>query len=230
MLKFLDPLRDLTFLSVLIRMLLACVCGTMIGLERSAKNRPAGFRTHILVCMGAAIAALTGFFLVEAMNLPADVSRISGQVITGLGFIGAGTIIITKKQTIKGLTTAAGLWTTGIIGISIGSGYFELGILGTFLVLISESWLGKLGSKIIQKRPEYTIEVLYIEKNALDQVLRHCKDVHMTITNLQIISMDHHAEADYAAEINLRGNVDANRLVAQIQLMPGVVSATDIEK
>ena len=230
MLEFLNPLRELTFLSVLIRMLLACVCGTLIGLERSAKNRPAGFRTHILVCIGAAVAALTGFFLVEALGLPADVSRISGQVITGLGFIGAGTIIITKKQTIKGLTTAAGLWTTGIIGISIGSAYFELGILGTLLVLIAESWLGKLGSKMIHKRPEYTIEVLYIEKNALDQVLRRCKDERMTIVSLQIHSMDYHDEADYAAEISLRGNVDANHIVSQIQLMPGVVSATDIEK
>ena len=87
MLNCLDPLRELSFLSVLLRMLLSCLCGALIGLERSAKNRPAGFRTHILVCMGAAVAAITGLYLVQGLGLPADVSRISGSIVTGLGFI-----------------------------------------------------------------------------------------------------------------------------------------------
>ena len=229
MLTFLNPLRELTFLSILLRMLIACLCGTLIGLERSAKNRPAGFRTHILVCMGAAVAATTGIYLVKGLSLPADVTRLSGQIITGLGFIGAGTIIITKKQTIKGLTTAAGLWTTGIIGVAIGSGYFELGIVGTLLVLIAESWLSRVTSKM-QKQPEYTVEVLYNDKDALDHVLRYCKDSHMSITSLQIHSLDNQAAASYAAEIDLRGNADSDVLTAHIQLMPGVVAASDLEK
>ena len=122
MLHFFDPLRNMDFISLLARLLLAVFCGTAIGLERSAKNRPAGFRTHILVCLGGAVAAVTGHFIYLGMGLPADVTRLSGQIITGLGFIGAGTIIVTKTMTIKGLTTAAGLWTTGVIGISLGSG------------------------------------------------------------------------------------------------------------
>ena len=135
MLTILNGLRDLSFWAILVRMLVAVLCGTLIGLERSSKNRPAGFRTHILVCLGAAVASITGLYLYLGLELPADISRISGQVVTGLGFIGAGTIIITKKMTIKGLTTAAGLWTTGVIGLAIGSGYYELGVLGTALVL-----------------------------------------------------------------------------------------------
>lgn len=229
MLNCLDPLRELSFLSVLLRMLLSCLCGALIGLERSAKNRPAGFRTHILVCMGAAVAAITGLYLVQGLGLPADVSRISGSIVTGLGFIGAGTIIITKKLTIKGLTTAAGLWTTGIIGLALGSAYFELGLLGTALVLISETLLGKLGAKI-RHSPEYTVEVLYKDKDALDRVLRRCKDSGMAITNLQIHSMEREHDVDYAAEIRLRGGRKASELVADLQLMPGVVSAVDIEK
>ncbi|MBR6377535.1 MAG: MgtC/SapB family protein [Oscillospiraceae bacterium] len=228
MLHFLDPLRDLSFLSLVIRLLLACLCGTLVGLERSSKNRPAGFRTHILVCLGAAVAAITGTFLYEGLKMPADISRIGGQVITGLGFIGAGSIIITKKLTIKGLTTAAGLWTTGIVGLAIGSGYFELGIIGTALVLFAETQLGKLTGSI-QKRPEFTLEILYNDKTALDQVLRYCKDSHMTITSLQIHTMDDDIGARYVAEVHLRGNRQPAILVNRIQLMPGVVAATDIE-
>ena len=229
MLSFLNPLRELTFLSLVVRMLSACLCGALIGLERSSKNRPAGFRTHILVCLAAAVTAATGTYLFVGLKLPADISRMSGQVITGLGFIGAGSIIITKKMTIKGLTTAAGLWTTGIIGLAFGSGYYELGILGTALTLIAETWLIKIGSSI-QKQSEYTVEVLYNDKTALDQVLRFCKDSSMVITNLQIHSMDTNPDVDYAAEVRLRGKLEARDLVSKIQIMPGIISAVDIEK
>ena len=183
MLSIFDKLREMTFGAVIFRMLIACVCGALIGLERSSKNRTAGFRTHILVCMGAAIAAMTRLYIYLVLKLPADISRISGQVITGLGFIGAGTIVITKRLTIKGLTTAAGLWTTGIIGLGIGSGYYEIGIIGTALVLLTETWLGRVSSSI-KGHPEYAIELLYNEKTSLDQVLRFCKDHRMAIVNL----------------------------------------------
>ena len=228
MLSFLYPLRELTFLSIVLRLLLACVCGTLVGLERSSKNRPAGFRTHILVCLGAAVTAITGIYLYVGLRLPADISRIGGQIITGLGFIGAGSIIITKKLTIKGLTTAAGLWTTGIVGLAVGSGYFELGILGTALILISETLLGRLTSHL-RRRPEFTIEVLYNDKDALDEVLRFCKDSGMSILRLHIQSLDENPEADYSADVVLRGNRRPVDLVSQIQVMSGVVSALDIE-
>ena len=97
MLTFLDGLRGIDLLSVFIRMVLSCLCGATVGLERSAKNRPAGFRTHILVCLGAMVASLTGLYLYLEALMPSDISRISGQVISGLGFIGAGTIIVTKS-------------------------------------------------------------------------------------------------------------------------------------
>ncbi len=110
MLHLFDTLRNLNFISLLTQLLLAVFCGAAIGLERSAKNRPAGFRTHILVCLGGAVAAATGHFIYLGLGLPADVTRLSGQIITGLGFIGVGNIIVTKTMTVKGLTTAAGLW------------------------------------------------------------------------------------------------------------------------
>ena len=224
MLPLFDGIRALGLGAVAVKTLMACLCGTLIGLERSSKNRPAGFRTHTLVCLAAALAALTSLYIFLEMKLPSDISRIGGQVISGLGFIGAGTIIITKRMTIKGLTTAAGLWTTGVIGLAIGSGYYELGLLGTALVLVAETWLARLGSTI-QHTPEYGVEVLYNEKTSLDQVLRFCKDNRMAIINLKIHTNEDTQDARYAAEVSLRGNMRQEILLGKVQQMPGILSA-----
>ena len=227
MLSFLDGLRNLDFAGVLIRMVLACLFGAVIGMERSAKNRPAGFRTHILVCVGAAVAAATGLYVYIVLRLTSDISRISAQVISGLGFIGAGTIIVTKKMTIKGLTTAAGLWTTGIIGLAVGSGYYELGFLGTAMVLLAETVFGKFGM-MIRHQPDYHVEIMYNEKTSLDNVLRYCKDNHMDIINLRIHSNKEDESAEYTAEVHLRGSVKCDQLVSHLQLMPGIRSAVGV--
>lgn len=225
MLPIFDSFRDTSTAGVIMRMLLSCLLGTIIGLERSSKNRTAGFRTHILVCLGAAIAATTGLYLYLEMKLPTDVSRLSGQVIAGLGFIGAGAIIVTKKMSIKGLTTAAGLWTTGIIGLAIGSGYYEGGIIGTVLVLIIQTLLAKFGEKMIVHNPQYKVDLRYRKKHALDEVLRFCKDNHLAIVNLHINSRD--LETGYEAVIEVRGKMQAEELAAQISGMEGVISARE---
>ena len=222
-----NGIRALGFCAVLVKMLVACLCGTLIGLERSSKNRPAGFRTHILVCLAAAVAAMTSLYIFLEMKLPADISRICGQVISGLGFIGAGTIIITKRLTIKGLTTAAGLWTTGIIGLAIGSGYYELGLLGTALVLLTETWLARLSSGI-HSSPEFAVELLYNEKTSLDQVLRLCKNNRLVIVNLKIHALEDSFDAQYAAEVSLRGSMKCAALLDKVQQMPGIVSAVEM--
>ena len=227
MLDSLNFLRNMDFLSVLLRMVLSCACGAVIGLERSYKNRPAGFRTHILVCMGACAAALTGLYMYLVLKLPSDISRISSQVISGLGFIGAGTIVVTKKLTIKGLTTAAGLWTTGIIGLAIGSGYYEIGLTGTVLVMLTETWFARLGAHI-KRMPAYNIELMYNQKTSLDKVLRFCKDNRMDIINLKIHTPEEGSEAQYIAAVSLRGSKDCSELLDEIRSMPGILDASGV--
>ncbi|MDC7243708.1 MAG: MgtC/SapB family protein, partial [Sphaerochaetaceae bacterium] len=112
-----EYLRNFNLLSILVRLVLAMVFGGLIGLERETKRRPAGFRTHILICVGSALTTLTSQYLYLEMHMYTDLARLGAQVIAGMGFIGAGTIIITKRKDVKGLTTAAGLWTTAIIGL-----------------------------------------------------------------------------------------------------------------
>ena len=106
-------------ISVVARLVLAVICGGIIGLEREKKRRAAGFRTHILISMGAAMTALVGQYLMTFSST--DPLRIGAQVVSGMGFIGAGAIIVTRRKEAKGLTTAAGLWTTAIIGLAAGA-------------------------------------------------------------------------------------------------------------
>lgn len=138
MLSIFDGLRDVTLLSITVRMLLAVVCGGIIGIEREYKRRPAGFRTHILICLGAAMTTLTSQYLYLNMHYFTDMARLGAQVVAGIGFIGAGTIIVTRRQRVKGLTTAAGLWASAIIGLSLGGGFYEGGIFATLLILAAE--------------------------------------------------------------------------------------------
>ena len=122
---------------VLIRMMVAVICGGIIGIEREHKRRPAGFRTHILICLGASMTMLTSQYIYIGLGLFTDLARLGAQVIAGMGFIGAGTIIVTKRRQVKGLTTAAGLFSTAIVGLAAGAGFFEASLIATGLVLIA---------------------------------------------------------------------------------------------
>ena len=108
MLPIFDGVRDVTMLSTTLRMLLAVVCGGLIGLEREYKRRPAGFRTHILICLGAAMTTLTSQFLYLNMHYYTDMARLGAQVVAGIGFIGAGAIIVTRPCAGEGLGGCAG--------------------------------------------------------------------------------------------------------------------------
>ena len=227
MIHAIDSLRDLSFLAVNIRLILALLIGAAIGLERSVRNHPAGLRTHILVCLAATIASMSGLYIMLVLKLPTDISRISAQVISGLGFIGAGTIIVTRKFTIKGLTTAAGLWTTGIIGLAIGAGYYELAILAGILVLAAETLFASL-SKRIKRLPEYQLEICYDDKERLDDVLRYSKSQNMVIVNLNIHTLDEEDQSKYSAIVHLHGPVAAEVLEEHIAGMPGIRSVTQV--
>ena len=226
MISLFDGIRQVDTLTVLIRLLFAFVCGGVIGLERSYKNRPAGFRTHILICVGATVASVTGLYLYLNLHMPTDISRIGAQVVSGLGFIGGGTIIVTKKKTIKGLTTAAGLWASGVIGLAIGAGFYEGAIIATVLVLIAEIYFFRVSTRI-KHTPQFTVTLQYHHKPALDQVLRCCKDHRLSISNLQVTGSNDSDTSVYRAVIALRPRqrVDREALLELIREIPGVLMA-----
>jgi putative Mg2+ transporter-C (MgtC) family protein len=117
----------------MLRLLVATVCGCAIGIERSLRNKEAGIRTHIVVTIGAALAMILSKYAFGDVA-DADASRIASQIITGVSFLGAGVIFV-RGATIRGLTTAAGIWTTAVIGMAIGAGMYPLGIFSTVLIV-----------------------------------------------------------------------------------------------
>lgn len=137
-------LHDVNILSVSLRLFLAVIIGGIIGLERGSNSHPAGFRTHILVCVAATLTMLTGEFINYNIAPNADPARLGAQVITGMGFIGAGTIFATGKHRIKGLTTAAGLWASACLGLAIGIGFYSGAIIGAILIFLSLAMLPKV--------------------------------------------------------------------------------------
>ncbi len=171
MLYWFDPYRSITLTAIVLRVLLSAVSGGLIGLERSYKRRPAGFRTHILVCLAAGITTLTGQYLSLNLHYPTDMGRIGAQVIAGMGFIGAGTIIVTRRKSVVGLTTAAGLWATAIIGLSYGIGFYEGGLLGTILMLVAEVLFSIFEHKVLGRQQELNYKVTYVKSKALPDVL-----------------------------------------------------------
>lgn len=127
-------LNGVNFYSVTLRLILATLCGGIIGYERGRMNRAAGFRTHMLVCIGSALAMLTNQYACQVFHTGTDVTRIGAQVISGIGFLGAGTIIVTRDRQVRGLTTAAGLWASACMGLAIGIGFYEGALLGCLFI------------------------------------------------------------------------------------------------
>ena len=139
-----DFMYDLNSVSICLRLLLALLLGGIIGLERGASRHAAGFRTHILVCVGAALAMLTNQYIVEAFEGVSDPARLGAQVITGVGFLGVGTILVTSSKKIRGLTTAAGLWASACLGLATSIGFYEGAILSGVIIFISLALLPRL--------------------------------------------------------------------------------------
>jgi putative Mg2+ transporter-C (MgtC) family protein len=142
----------LGYFELTVRLVLSIILGGIIGLERETINKPAGFRTHILVCLGSTIIMLVSLFIFTEFSGKADVDpgRIPAQVISGIGFLGAGTIII-EGANVKGLTTAASLWTVAAIGLAVGVGFYYGAILATFLILLTLITFNRLEAVILKK-------------------------------------------------------------------------------
>lgn len=145
---------------MIVRMLLSCFCGMVIGFERSKRQKDAGIRTHMLVALGATLAMLVskyGFFdLLQYEGLRADASRIASNVITGVGFLGAGVIFV-RDVSIKGLTTAAGIWTTASVGLAIGAGMYTVGIFATVIMIIFQLMLHKYLTRLENTSNEFAV-------------------------------------------------------------------------
>lgn len=231
MLSMFDSLRDVTLASVFVRMLLAVVCGGIIGVEREYKRRPAGFRTHILICLGATMTTLTSQYLFLVMHYYTDIARLGAQVVAGIGFIGAGTIIVTRRQRVKGLTTAAGLWAVAIVGLALGGGFYEGAIAATLLILLAELLFSRLEYRILDNTPEVNLYLEYTGKPALDSVLKLFRDKGVKVLNLEITrSADGGEQRNVCAIFSLRlaKKVKADQLCVEAGAIESVINVEEL--
>jgi len=158
---------ELSIAAVLFRFFISFLLSGIIGFERSRHGRPAGLRTHIIVCLGSTMTALIGQYTCLVMGFSSDPMRVSAQVISGIGFLGAGTIFMRKDNHVVGLTTAAGLWTTAAIGIIVGLGFYSFALVMTGIEILAMVLLGKWE---IARQERRKARKLYLEINSIDHL------------------------------------------------------------
>lgn len=226
---FLDSLREFNTAAVIVRMVLAVICGGFIGVEREHKRRPAGFRTHTLVCLGAAMTTLTSQFLVTN-GWNTDPARLGAQVVAGIGFIGAGTIIVTRRRQVKGLTTAAGLWVSAIIGLAIGAGFYEAAVIATVFVLVAEILLSKIEWYISSKAKNVNIYIEYTETESIAEIAEEIKKLGVGILDIEI-TRARAAEGPMMSAIfalQLGNKTKRENVMSKIQEIKGVLSIEEL--
>ena len=169
--------KDFNIWTTLIKLTLAVVFGGVIGLERGRQGRAAGMRTYILVCVGAALTTLIGMYVSAEMNMGSDPLRIGAQVISGIGFLGVGTILIKGRFQITGLTTAAGLWVAAALGLALGAGFYSGAIIAFVLTVLTITLAHKLEYRMYKRRnTRFGIYVEISSDKAVSQTVAFLKD------------------------------------------------------
>ena len=177
-------LGEVNVFSTFIRLALAMICGGVLGMERGKKNRPAGFRTYMLVCVGATLVMLTNQYICK-MYGTGDPARLGAQVISGIGFLGAGTIIVTGRNRVKGLTTAAGLWADACVGLAIGIGFYSGAIIGCTMILVVMSVLHRLDDRMTSNTKTLDMYMEFQKMSDLGVFLSKIKESGMRLATLK---------------------------------------------
>ena len=177
-------LRELTHLAIALRIFAAVILGGLIGLERGLKNRAAGLRTHMLVCVGACLIMVTNQFIYQTTGT-GDPVRMGAQVISGIGFLGAGTIMVTRRHQVKGLTTAAGLWTAAGVGLALGIGFYEAAAIGSLAVFIVMTLMQKMDNRVHRKTKDFDLFVELTPALSFGNFLKEMRRLEIEVAEVQ---------------------------------------------
>lgn len=185
------------------RLLLALICGGVLGIERGRKNRPAGFRTYMLVCVGAALVMITNEYIYNRYGT-GDPTRLGSQVISGIGFLGAGTILVTVSNRVKGLTTAAGLWGAACMGLAIGAGYYTAAIISCVMIYFVMAMLYRLDVRVMASARAINLYVEFASVRDIGEFIQYVKDRDMKITDMELIQSGSVNESAAAILVTIR--------------------------
>ncbi|MDY4907619.1 MAG: MgtC/SapB family protein [Oscillospiraceae bacterium] len=241
MISGLDYFRELNIASVLLRLVLAMAFGGMIGLERGRKHRAAGFRTYMLVCLGSALTSILSQYLFVQLGTvwaeiavttgkQVDVSRLGAKVYSGIGFLAAGTIIVTGRQEVKGMTTAAGLWASACMGIAIGAGFYECVIIAFVLMFLCIHFLPVVEVYLLENARNMNI---YVELKSLDELgvlLSHVKAQGVQIYGVEIDrgGEEYHRYPSAVLSVRLSVHQQHPQILAALSEVHGVTMIDEI--
>ena len=200
--KIIEYLTEINVVTVIIRLVLAMIVGGTIGLERGKHGRAAGMRTYILVCLGSTLASMIGLFANEFLGFTNDPLRIAAQVISGIGFLGVGTIMIKGRFQITGLTTAAGLWTVGAIGLALGVGFYSAALIAFVLAVLTVTIVHSLEYKINKRHRRFGIYVEINSNLSVRKTIDHLAGNYV-ITDVQVTSPRSGTSGNVGIEANV---------------------------
>lgn len=201
--EFNTYMGELNMISTFVRLALAMVCGGILGIERGKKNRPAGFRTYMLVCVGATLVMLTNQYICK-MYGTGDPARLGAQVISGIGFLGAGTIIVTGRNRVKGLTTAAGLWADACMGLAIGIGFYSGAIIGCTMILLVMSVLHRIDDRVSANTKVLDLYMEFHKMSDLGFFMSRIKTFGMKISEIEMSKSNGMEEAGVAVLLTMK--------------------------
>jgi len=217
---------------IVLRLFLAALLGCLVGIERERKDWSAGMRTHMLVCMGAALAAITSAFgfqdIVGTPNVVLDPSRIAAQVISGIGFLCAGTILFLRQEIIRGLTTAAGLWTVGCVGLAIGAGLWVAGVAATIIIVIILAALKPLEKVFFGKKKNLRLLTIIIKRGEfpMDQlqiILQNVVGNYVSLTLIPWVS-----EGEDVLKLRLRNGISVSQAATMTDKIRGISGVVEV--
>lgn len=227
-------MTELTIISGTIRIFLSIIIGIIIGWERGRKGRSAGIKTHALVCMASALVMMTGQFIFNQYGGTNDITRLGAQVISGVGFLGAGTIILTGNSKVKGLTTAASIWSSACIGLAVGIGYISGALIALFAMLFVFIFVSRFESYISNKSKFLDLYFETCEVHCIGEVIEFLKEKGCKIIDVQVTRDEKgykkKKECNVAVLINiyLRKAKEKNEIIFEIQSNPSIKMVEEV--
>lgn len=198
-----QDLYNLNLTTITIRVLLSLVMGGIIGIERSRKNHPAGFRTYMLVCLSSTLVMMTNQFIYIWFE-GTDPARLGAQVISGIGFLGVGTIIVTRRNQVRGLTTAAGLWTSACLGLAIGIGFYEGAIIVGFSVFLIMTLFKKLDIYLTSNNRIITIYASFSSIESFDNFIIFSNNLGLKVIDIEMNKNSNIKNSSVVSILNLK--------------------------
>ena len=241
--NYLDYLRQLNFESMALRIILAMIMGGVIGYERELKHRPAGFRTYMLVALGSAVTVILSQYLDLMLSTGwadslrenqvgnrTDVVRIGAQVINGIGFIGAGTILVTSRNEVKGLTTAAGLWASACMGLAIGAGFYECFLIGFALVIFIMKLLPLIEDAVLSRARNMNIYIEMDNIEDLSNIVNRIKadGIRMYDVDIDREQNSHMPQVNGLFSLRLPEKRHHTEVLAMLSTLDGIISIEEV--